>query len=66
MIVLSFEVFQDLSYSLWWAMLTARFKFSVFKDINGEEEESRRRTIESEIVSGAHSIARPRKEGEVR
>ena len=65
MIVLSSEVSKDLSYPLWWAMLTARFIFSVFKDINGEEEESRRRAIESEIMSGAHSIARPRKEGEV-
>lgn len=42
------------------------FKFSVFKDINGEGEESRRRAIENEIiVSGADSIIRPRKEGEV-
>lgn len=44
------------------AMLTARFLISVFKDIVSEQEEARRKAIESEIIGGASRMTR---QGEV-
>lgn len=43
-------------------MLTARFQFSVFKDIISEQEEARRKAIEGEIIESANLITR--QEGE--
>ena len=43
-------------------MLTARFQLSVFKDIISEQEEARRKAIESEIIESADLINR--QEGE--
>ena len=57
------EELPNLTCLLYWVVLTVRFKFSVFKDINSEQEESRRRAIESEIISNGYSM--PRQEGEV-
>lgn len=59
----SLRNFQNLTCLIYWVVLIVRFKFSVFKDINSEQEEARRRAIESEIISNGYSI--PRQEGEV-